>query len=113
MKVELLYIADCPNYRETARILMEALSEYGLRDDLSEIEVTDSAQADALEFIGSPSIRIEGQDIESDIEPIAPVQHHDGLSCRTYLLDGKLTGIPPLEMIRKAIRSAAIVAQGV
>jgi len=113
MKVELLYIADCPNYRETARILMEALSEYGLRDDLSEIEVTDSAQADALEFIGSPSIRIEGQDIESDIEPIAPVQHHYGLSCRTYLLDGKLTGIPPLEMIRKAIRSAAIVAQGV
>ncbi len=114
MKVELLYIADCPNYRETARILMEAMREYGLRDDLSEIEVTDSAQADALEFIGSPSIRIEGQDIESDIksdiEPIAPVQHHYGLSCRTYLLDGKLTGIPPLEMIREAIRSAAALS---
>jgi hypothetical protein len=113
MKVELLYIGDCPNYRETARILKKTLRECGLRDDLSEIAVTDSAQADALEFIGSPSIRIEGEDIESDIEPLAPGQPRYGLSCRTYLQDGKLTGIPPLDLIRAAIRSAAALAYGV
>ena len=102
MKVELLYIAECPNYPEAARILKETLSEFGSRDEVSEIEVTDSAQADALAFIGSPSIRIEGR----DIEPIEPTERHYGISCRTYLVDGKLTGVPPLEMIRAAISSA-------
>ncbi len=108
MKVELLYIADCPNYVEAARLLREMLSEFGARDEVSEIEVTDSAQADALAFIGSPSIRIEGK----DIEPIEPSARHYALSCRTYLVDGKLTGVPPLDMIRAAISAADAGTKG-
>jgi hypothetical protein len=106
MKVELLYIAECPNYREAARVLRETLLECGFRDEVSEIEVTDSAQAQALAFIGSPSIRIGGK----DIEPTVSNQRHYGLSCRTYLTGGKLTGVTPLDMIRAAVRSATSLA---
>jgi hypothetical protein len=104
MKIELFYIADCPNYPEAARLLKETLREFGSRDEVFEIEVTDSAQADALAFIGSPSIRIEGKDVES----IVPPERHSGLSCRTYQVDGKLTGVPPLDLIRAAISNAIV-----
>lgn len=106
MKVELLYIAECPNYREAKRMLRGTLREYGFRDEVYEIEVSDSAQAQALAFIGSPSIRIEGK----DIEPIVPKQRHYGLSCRTYLVGGKLAGVPPVDMIRAAICSVPSLA---
>ncbi len=106
MKVELLYIAECPNYRQAARALRETLLECGFHDEVSEIEVTDSAQAQALAFIGSPSIRIGGR----DIEPTVSRERHYGLSCRTYLTAGKLTGVPPLDMIRAAVRLAASLA---
>ena len=105
MKVELLYIAECPNYREAARVLRETLLECGFREEVSEIEVTDSVQAQALAFIGSRSIRIGG----TDIEPVSNERHY-GLSCRTYSTGGKLTGVPPLDMIRAAVRLAASLA---
>jgi hypothetical protein len=108
MKVELLYIAECPNYQKAARLLRQTLRECGLRDEVSEVEVIDSAQARALAFIGSPSIRIDGR----DIAPTAPGERHCGLSCRTYLVDGKLAGVPSLEMIRAAIGSALSFANG-
>ena len=103
MKAELLYIADCPNHREAAQILRETLRECGFRDEVCEIEVTDSAQARTLAFMGSPSIRIEGK----DIEPVASKLPAGGLSCRTYLVGGKLVGVPSLDTIRAAITSAA------
>ncbi len=103
MKVELLYIAECPNYREAARTLRETMRVSGLRDEVLEIEVTDTAQAQALEFMGSPSIRIDGKDIEPMVTGTEQRQY--GLSCRTYAAGGKLVGVPPLEMIRAALRS--------
>jgi hypothetical protein len=107
MKVELFYIAECPSYREAARMLRATLRELGFRDDFSEIEVTGSAQADALGFLGSPTIRIDG----NDIEPMLPGQRQHGLSCRTYLVGGELAGVPTLDVIRAAICSAASLAR--
>jgi hypothetical protein len=107
MKVELFYIAECANYREAARMLRKALCECGISDEVSELEVTDSAQAEALGFFGSPTIRIGG----NDIERMLPKQSLYGLSCRTYMVGGKLVGVPPLDMICAAIRSVASLAQ--
>src|SRR5229473_282967 len=99
MKVELLYIAECPNHREAARILRETLRECGFGDEVCAIEVTDSAQARMLAFMGSPSIRIEGK----DIEPVISKQPAYGFSCRTYLVGGRMVGVPSLDTIRAAI----------
>lgn len=83
-------------------MLRETLCERGLPEEIFEMEVTDSAQAEALGFLGSPTIRIDGNDIET-----LPKQSQFGLSCRTYLVGGKLAGVPPLDLIRSAICSAA------
>ncbi len=103
MKIELLHIADCPNIEAARRSLKQALRELGLPEEISEIEVCDSAQAEALAFPGSPTVRVDGYDVETAL----PGQGGYGLSCRTYVIDGTRHGVPSQETIRKAIQSAA------
>jgi hypothetical protein len=102
MKVELLYITDCLNIDSARQSLKEALRELGVPEEISEVEVCDSAQAEALAFPGSPTIRIDGNDVETTL----PAHDAYGLACRTYMIDGRRRGVPPDEIIRKAIRSA-------
>jgi hypothetical protein len=106
MKVELLHIAECPNMEAARGLLKEALRELGLPEEISEIEVCDSEQAEALAFPGSPTIRVDGKDAETSFLG----QDAYGISCRTYLIDGTLSGVPSQEIIRKAIRSAVSLA---
>ncbi len=106
MKIELLHIADCPNIDAARRLLKEALRELGLPEEISEIEVGNSAQAEALAFPGSPTIRVDGKDAETSL----PGQGSCSLSCRIYEIDGTLYGVPSDEMIRKAILSAVPLA---
>jgi hypothetical protein len=73
-----------------------------LPEEISEIEVCDPAQAEELAFPGSPTIRVDGKDVETTL----PVQGSYGLSCRTYVIDGTLHGVPSQEVISKAIRLA-------
>jgi hypothetical protein len=102
MKVELLHIADCRNTEATRRLLNETLRELGLIEEIREIEVSDSSQAEALSFPGSPTIRIDG----IDVEPSLPREKRNGLSCRIYMVDGKRHTAPTQDMIRSAIGSA-------
>ncbi len=106
MKIDLLHIADCPNIDAARQLLKEALRELGLPEEISEIEVCDSEQAEALAFPGSPTIRVDDKDVETSL----PGQGTYGLSCRTYVIDGKRQGVPSQEIIRKAIRSAPALA---
>ena len=106
MKIELLHIADCPNIDAVRRLLKEALRELGLPEAISEIEVCDSAQAEALAFPGSPTVRVDGKDVETTF----PAQGGYGLACRTYVIDGTRQGVPSQEIISKAIRSAVAAA---
>jgi hypothetical protein len=102
MKVELLHTSDCPNHRGAARLLGEVLAELGVRETIAEIAVADAQHAAALRFPGSPTIRIDG----ADVDPMPPTRAQRGLACRTYLIDGKMQGVPSREMIARAIRAA-------
>jgi hypothetical protein len=102
MKVELLYMVECPNAQRARCLLRNMLRELSLPPEIHEIEVTDLSQAEELRFPGSPTIRIDGIDVEAAL----PRQESYGLSCRTYLIDGRLHRLPTQEMVRTAIRSA-------
>jgi hypothetical protein len=102
MKVELLHIANCPNTETARQLLKETLRELELSEEIQDIEVSDSSQAEALCFPGSPTIRADDVDVEAALPP----QNSYGVSCRTYLVGGKRQGVPTQEMIRAAIRSA-------
>jgi hypothetical protein len=103
MKIELLYVPDCPNHAPTVQVLREVLVEFGLSHEIIEIEVTDQPEAMATGFLGSPTIRIDGNDVEPGIiTDSGPF----GLTCRMYLVNGKRQGVPGREWVRQAVLSA-------
>jgi hypothetical protein len=102
LKLQLLYIADCPNTEATRRLLNDTLRAISLTEEIQEIEVSDSSQAEALSFPRSRTIRIDGV----DVEPGVPLEKSNGLSCRIYIIDGKRRTAPTQKMIRGAIGRA-------
>lgn len=102
MTVEVLYIDGCPNHASSVRRVKAALEELAVAADLIEVPVADSASALALHFLGSPTIRVDG----IDIEPSSRNATQFGLTCRTYVAGSVRTGIPPVELIRTAILEA-------
>jgi hypothetical protein len=102
MKIELLYFEGCPNHEPAMKILREALESSGLQGRIEEVQVRTQSEAEATGFVGSPSIRING----SDIEPRARTATVFGLSCRTYVHGSQHSGVPSRELLRDAIMEA-------
>jgi hypothetical protein len=100
--VEVLYVDGCPNHEPSVRRVRAALDELSLSADVAAVRVTDTESALALRFLGSPSIRVNGV----DVEPAARSAAEFGLTCRTYVDGSARTGIPPVEAIRRAIIEA-------
>jgi hypothetical protein len=99
MRVEVLYVAGCPNHAVAVQRLREILSAEGFQAHVSEVLVNDTAMAQSLKFPGSPTIRINGHDVEPQTER-APLF---GLMCRLYP-DG--SGAPSQQRLRSAIEKA-------
>ena len=99
LTVEVLYFDGCSNVRAAMDRLETALQEYGLDWTMSQTLVSDPRAATAVRFLGSPTMRINGV----DIEPSARQRTDFGIMCRTY--DGS-GGVPPEDMIRSAIATA-------
>jgi hypothetical protein len=97
MKIEVLYFEDCPNHIPTLDRIHQVLREEGYDAEVSEIPVPDSKAAQKSRFLGSPTVRVNG----IDIEPAARERSDFGLMCRRYS-----DGIPSFELIRQAVRSA-------
>ncbi len=107
MRIEFLYWEECPSHDLALQRLREILAERKISAPVHLIEVTTERQAAALRFPGSPTIRIDGQDLFP--APGGPY----GLTCRVYRTDdGRATPLPTTEMIRKAIGMALGNTQG-
>ena len=102
MKVEILYSSGCPNHAPAVDRVREVLQQQGEPANMIEVEVQDAATAHRVGFLGSPTIRVDGQ----DVEPLARVGRAFGLTCRTYIDEGRRSGVPPSEWIRAAVREA-------
>jgi mercuric ion transport protein len=99
MKVEVLYFGGCPNHGPTVERVREALQSETEAAHIEEIEVRTPAEAESLGFLGSPSVRINGLDIEPGARSLTSY----GLSCRTYLDGPTRSGAPSSGMIRRAL----------
>ena len=86
----------------------QVLLEQGIPSKISEVEVGDETIARAVEFLGSPTVRINGVDVEPGVERTGQA----GLCCRTYIENGKRVGLPPQDLIRQAVLSTAASEAG-
>jgi hypothetical protein len=97
--VELLYWEGCPSYPEARELLADVLSSRGVEAEIRMRAVTTHAEADELGFPGSPTIRIDGRDVDSVGATAQPA-----LTCRVYYLpDGRVSPIPSREDLEAAL----------
>jgi Domain of unknown function (DUF2703) len=99
MKIEVLHFEGCPNHIPALEIVREALNSLGRQDKIDQVEIRTQTEAEAIGFVGSPSIRVNG----SDIEPWARTAKEFGLSCRTYVNGSHYDGVPSRELICRSI----------
>jgi len=121
MKIEILYIMNCPWCLKTKKLLREALKELNLKAEVKEILIDSKEKAKKYSFVGSLTIRINGEDIQEKIkkarclpcEELAKltkkttkfVKEECCLSgCRTYNYKGKQYPYPPKRMIKKVLK---------
>ena len=64
-KLDLLFSPGCGAIESTVTMVKEVLRELALAADVSEIMVDTEDKARELRFLGSPSIRFNGRDIEA------------------------------------------------
>lgn len=105
MRVELLYWDGDPNYMAARQRLVEVLTEDAFETPIQMISVNSPADAELLAFPGSPTIRIDGDDIypASGKPP--------GLRLRRYPPDGDhdapaSESVPGKRLIRRAVERA-------
>lgn len=99
MRIEVLFFQGCPHSRPAVEQARRMVAELGVEAEVCEVEVRDAEGAVCLRFPGSPTVRVDG----IDVEPGADAGRVYGLSCRMY--GG--SGVPPRDLLVSAIRSAA------
>src|SRR5262249_4999197 len=97
MRIEVLYVPGCPNYAPAVERLQAVLESQSLQAEIRSGPINSEDQAKARLFPGSPTIRIDGKDVEQH-EKTTP-----SLACRLY---ANRSGIPSEELLRIAISNA-------
>ncbi len=102
MQIEFLWFDDCPNH-ESARALLDAvLADRGIAAGVKAVNVPDLAIGERVKFPGSPTIRINGADIEPGYRDSGDYTPR----CRIYATTDGLRGIPERAWIEAAVDAA-------
>lgn len=86
--VEILYFEGCPNHPGAAALVERIAAETGVAPAVRLVEVETVEEAKRLRFLGSPTIRVDG----CDIEPGADERDMFVLACRVYTTDAGYAG---------------------
>ncbi len=102
MKIELYYFGGCPSYIEAVNNVREALRLEGIAGDVELVPVENEADAQTTRLIGSPTVRIDGRDLEG----AEADERGYGLGCRIYQDEQSIAGWPSVALVRRALQIA-------
>lgn len=109
MKIEVLYSPQCKGYLPALDLVQEVLVETDITAQVELIRVETEAEARRLEFIGSPTVRVD----EVDVEPHAMFRGKDfSLRCRVYSEDGQELEWPSHRMVKDTIEVGHLAEMG-
>lgn len=100
MKVRVFFFDGCPNHRGTLELLRDAARELGVAIELEPIPVSPESDLARLRFLGSPTVQVNGV----DIEPSARSRTDFAFGCRVY---GPTGGVPPRHLVLEALGGTA------
>ena len=99
-EVELLWFSDCPNHTTARRMLEDVIAELVPGTPIRDLDATDPVTAERLRFPGSPTIRVDGRDVDpSYVDPGDYTPR-----CRLYRTESGLRGLPERRWIEDALR---------
>jgi hypothetical protein len=99
MEIEILYFDGCPSYRTAEKTLREVLAKERIEAEVDMVALNNDEEAQRLRFPGSPTIRVDGQDLFPVLQRASYA-----LGCRTYATPEGLKGSPTAEMLRETLR---------
>jgi len=99
VRIEFLYWQECPSHPEAMELLHEVLAERGAETEIEAREIRTQEEATATAFPGSPTIRVDGRDVDP-----AGAEAPPSLSCRIYrLTDGRVSPVPSRQQLEEAL----------
>ena len=98
-RVEILYFEGCPNHAATRDGVERIASDLGIAIELLPVNVETADAAVRLRFLGSPTVRVNGH----DIEPGSDERKDFARACRVYRTDAGLRGQPDEAWVREAL----------
>lgn len=98
-QVELLWFSDCANHPAARRMLQDVIEELALGTAIIEIDATEATVAERVRFPGSPTIRVDGRDVDPSF--VDPGDYTP--RCRLYRTDAGLRGLPERRWIEDAL----------
>ncbi len=105
--VEILYFDGCPNHEPAVALVERVSRELGIVPNLRLVNVPDQEAARLLRFLGSPTIRVGGVDVDPQTEE----RDDYALSCRLFRTDAGIVGQPDERWVRDALlREAGVSA---
>jgi hypothetical protein len=100
MNITFLYFEGCPSHEAALERLRQVMAEEGVAAEIEIVKVETDEQAQRFHFVGSPTILIDGQDIDPP-----PPEAYPALTCRAYhLKNGRISPLPSPDMIRHAFQ---------
>jgi hypothetical protein len=103
VRIEVLYFDGCPNHEALLSRLRELLAHTGVSTEIDLRRITDDEAAQREHFLGSPTVRVNGRDVEPDAERRTDF----GLKCRLYRNATGLSCQPEEEWLRAALHRTA------
>ena len=104
MRIDILYFDGCPNHLPTRELVRDVVQSLGIVATIREVEVRDAEQAARLRFFGSPTVQVDGE----DVDPSARSRADYSFSCRMYALSGS----PLRTLVEEALRESARPVEG-
>ena len=101
--VQLLGCRGCPHHAAARRLLLAVIDEFAPGTTAEVLDATDPAVAGALRFPGSPTIRVDGRDVDPGF--VDPGDYSP--RCRLYRTAAGLRGLPERRWIAEAVRVPA------
>jgi len=103
MVIHILTLEGCPNCNAAKELAEQTVRELHVLADIEGIQVNNEIEAERYHFLGSPTIQVNGEDIEVD-------RRHEKASyaCRVYRTVHGVAGVPPKQLLVDAIREAQL-----
>jgi hypothetical protein len=101
--VEVLYVEHCPNVPAALALVERVAAELGIDTEVRTTMISDQGAAEQARFVGSPTVRVDGR----DVDPEGELAGEYTLECRLYRHQHRLAGYPQERSVRDALLWAA------